>query len=240
MKISVVIIAHNEERHIDACIKSLLHQTRSPDEILLINHNSTDTTGALGRAYSEVRVIDYAGPAGPVFARIRGFEEAKGEHILCIDGDSVAASNWIETLSRLLDQGNVMVGSWIRMSGTMYAWLSSYYWYLLCPSKGHRATDYLWGASTGVRGEKRGLIIKALEKGEQLSRQLALAYNPDDYWLALFLEQEGGLEVTNRTWVKAYAKEKTNQEAFIRSLKARKIRRTMQKLLQLSGLPTLS
>ncbi|MBU2103620.1 glycosyltransferase, partial [Patescibacteria group bacterium] len=77
MKTSVLIIAHNESKHIAGCIESLLSQTMQPDEIVLINHNSTDATGEIARKYP-VTVVDYEGPEGSVYARIKGFETVQG------------------------------------------------------------------------------------------------------------------------------------------------------------------
>lgn len=240
MSISVVVIAHNEEQYIAACIKSLLSQTRLPNEIVVINHNSTDGTGEVARTF-DVNVIDFNGEKGSVYARVCGFEAAQGDMILCIDGDSIAAPNWVEVLSNLLTQSNkVMVGSWIRMTGPFYFHLSSSCWYFMSPSRGYRATDYLWGASLGIKGEKRHLAIQALKQGKHLSDELHLPYNPDDYWLALFMSKEGDLEVTNRTWVMAHAKETNSWQGFLRGIKAGGVRKAMRAYMGKEGLSELS
>jgi len=239
MKITVLIIAHNESKHIGSCIESLLKQTRKPDEIVLINHNSTDSTGDIGRAYP-ITVIDYEGPRGPVYARIKGFEVVQGDYILCIDGDSVAAKNWVEVMVELLTKdGMVMVGSWIRMTGVLFFLLGSSFWYFVCPTKGFKATDYLWGASLGLRASERDAIIKALQESQELTNKLELPLNPDDYWLALFMSMRGNLEVTNKTWVKARAKETNNWQALRRSVVARGIRRTVRNFLAKGGMQSL-
>jgi glycosyltransferase involved in cell wall biosynthesis len=240
MKVSVVVIAHNEEGHIGACLMSLLSQTLKADEIVVINHNSSDSTGKVARQY-RVTVVDYEGPRGPAYARIRGFEVAQGEHVLCIDGDAVAAPNWIETLSNLLNQDRmVMVGSWIRMTGTLYASVGSLRWYLTCPSKGVRATDYLWGASYGIQGRDKEIAIRALQQGKELSDELELAYNPDDYWLALFMQKRGEVQVTNKTSVLAHAKETNDWQSFVRGIVATGIRLKIQSFLKKNGLPNLT
>jgi glycosyltransferase involved in cell wall biosynthesis len=59
MKTSVLIIAHNEESHIGECIESILAQSRTPDEIVLIVHNSSDRTLEIARNYREVRAIEH-------------------------------------------------------------------------------------------------------------------------------------------------------------------------------------
>jgi glycosyltransferase involved in cell wall biosynthesis len=237
MKISVLIVAHNEEQHVARCIESLLAQTVPADEIVLISHNSTDSTVEIARTYP-VRVVEYGGPPGPVYARIRGFEEVTGDIVLCIDGDAQAATNWVEVMTKMLMKPNmVMVGTWIKMSGTLYAKLGGYRWYLFCNAKGFKATDWLWGASFGVWARDREAVISALKRGVELSKQLHLAYNPDDYWLALFMSTHGDLEVTNKTWVDAHAKETSLMQYVMRGATAMGIRHTIRAFIKEGGLP---
>ena len=54
MKISVLIIAHNEESHIAECLDSIMGQTIQADEIILIAHNCTDMTLEIARQYQKV------------------------------------------------------------------------------------------------------------------------------------------------------------------------------------------
>jgi glycosyltransferase involved in cell wall biosynthesis len=237
MKISVLIVAHNEERHIAGCIESLLAQTRKAEEIILISHNSTDATAERARKYP-VRVIEHVGPAGPAYARIRGFEEVSGDIVLCIDGDARAAKDWIEVMARTLEKpGMVMAGSWIRMSGTLFAKISSWRWYFFCATRGFEATDWLWGASLALWARDQALIIDAFKEGLALSERLHLPVNPDDYWLALFMSRHGDLEVTNKTWVTAYSKETTLVQGIKRGLRALSARKAAHDLMRQGGIP---
>ena len=58
MKISVLIIAHNEEAHIAECLDSIMGQTTRADEVLLIAHNCTDTTVEIARQYQKVATYE--------------------------------------------------------------------------------------------------------------------------------------------------------------------------------------
>ena len=51
LRISVIVCAHNEARHLPACLHSVLAQSRQPDELLVINNASTDETAAVGRRF---------------------------------------------------------------------------------------------------------------------------------------------------------------------------------------------
>ncbi len=103
MKISVLIIAHNEAGNIRACLESIQRQTLKPDEIILVAHNCTDNTVEIAKEILNKfqddgtvwRIVEEYSPEGPLYARIRGFREATGEIIACIDGDSIAAKNWL-------------------------------------------------------------------------------------------------------------------------------------------------
>ena len=52
--ITVIVCAHNEAAYIAPCLVSVLAQTRRPVEVLLINNASTDRTGAIAAALSDV------------------------------------------------------------------------------------------------------------------------------------------------------------------------------------------
>ena len=58
MKISVVVIAHNEEKHISRCIESILSQTEKPNEVIVVIHNSNAKTLEIANNY-KVTAIPY-------------------------------------------------------------------------------------------------------------------------------------------------------------------------------------
>ena len=97
MKISVLVIAHNEERHIGKCLESLMRQTKQPDEIVLVAHNCTDKTEEIARTFP-VTIVPLAGPRGIVHARLCGLARVSGDVILSLDGDSFAQPNWVEVM----------------------------------------------------------------------------------------------------------------------------------------------
>jgi glycosyltransferase involved in cell wall biosynthesis len=216
MKNSVLIIAHNEELHIAQCIESLLDQTITADEIIIVAHNSTDNTISIAQKYP-VTVVVYNGPQGGAYARIRGMQEVNGDVILCIDGDCFAEKNWIEIMSHLaLEKRNVLVGSWIPFKGNIFNRISSFFNKYACLSKSN-PEYWLWGGSFGFVASHKEKVVTALEKSITLSQQLGLSRNPDDYWLALQMKQYGAIEITNQTFVTHYPKEQTLKIAWQRN-----------------------
>ncbi len=216
MKISVLIIARNEEKHIAGCLLSIQRQTRVPDEVVLVVHNSSDRTSEIAERFP-VRVIRFDGPAGIVAARIKGLESVTGDIICCIDGDSYADKYWVECLSVLLQKNkNVLVGSWVKFQGTVFGWLANWINYFFGGAKGEKAALLIWGPSFAFWGRDRDFVKETYKKSEAYTAQLGLSRNPEDYWLALFMSQKGNLEVTSRTFVINNTKETTTEEAIKR------------------------
>ncbi|HEX8932548.1 MAG TPA: glycosyltransferase family A protein, partial [Patescibacteria group bacterium] len=98
MKISVIIPAYNEEKYIGACIESLLKQNRLPDEIIVVNNNSTDQTAAIASQYP-VKVINEK-EQGITPARNRGLNEAQYDIIARTDADTILPPDWIEKIKK--------------------------------------------------------------------------------------------------------------------------------------------
>jgi glycosyltransferase involved in cell wall biosynthesis len=94
LRITVVVCAHNEARHLPACLYSLLAQTRPPDELLVINNASTDETAAVARDVPNVRVVDEP-RKGLVIARETARREALGNLLVYVDADCRAPLTWL-------------------------------------------------------------------------------------------------------------------------------------------------
>lgn len=81
MKLSAIVIAKNEERVIERCLRSLSFC----DEILLIDSGSSDRTVEIARACGAI--VSAADWRGPATQRNRGLERARGEWRLMLDAD---------------------------------------------------------------------------------------------------------------------------------------------------------
>jgi len=96
LHVSLVIPAYNDERYLKAALDSVARQTLMPDEVIVVDNNSTDNTVAVAESYPFVKVIKEE-QQGVGYANHRGFLAAKNELIGRIDADSVLSANWIET-----------------------------------------------------------------------------------------------------------------------------------------------
>lgn len=103
--ISIVVPVYNVERYLDACMISILDQTYSNIEIILVDDGATDNSGKMCDHYSEtderVKVI-HKENGGLSEARNKGIPQAKGEYIMFIDSDDVVSLDFVEYLYNLL------------------------------------------------------------------------------------------------------------------------------------------
>ena len=108
MKFSVVIPAYNVDAYLEKCVASVLHQTCSDWEAILVDDGSTDgATGALcDRLAAEhpehLRVIHQEN-GGLGAARNTGLFAAAGEYVVFLDSDDHIAPNMLEDLSARID-----------------------------------------------------------------------------------------------------------------------------------------
>lgn len=100
-KVSVIVAVYNVEKYLNKCVDSLLAQTLSDIEILLVDDGSTDGSGRICDDYAgkdnRVRVI-HKENGGLSDARNRGIEEALAEYIGFIDGDDYVDEDMFEVL----------------------------------------------------------------------------------------------------------------------------------------------
>jgi len=93
--LTLVIPAYNEERYLGACLDSVAKQTLMPNEVIVVDNNSTDNTVKIAKSYKFVKLL-HEKNQGIVFARDKGFNAAKSDLIGRIDSDTILEENWVE------------------------------------------------------------------------------------------------------------------------------------------------
>ncbi len=93
---SVIIPAFNSADYIPQALNSLLEQSWPPDEILVVDNNSTDETAALVSTFAAPVQLLREPRQGASFARNRGIEAATGEIIAFLDADDISLPHRIE------------------------------------------------------------------------------------------------------------------------------------------------
>jgi glycosyltransferase involved in cell wall biosynthesis len=99
LALSLIIPVYNEEQHLERCLDSVAAQTVLPEEVIVVDNNSTDNTGRIAKSYSFVRVIKEK-KQGVVYARTAGFNAAKYGLIGRLDADCILPVNWVDQIQK--------------------------------------------------------------------------------------------------------------------------------------------
>lgn len=95
MKLSIIVPVYKVRRHLQRCIESILQQTYTDYELILVDDGSPDNCGAICERYAQecdkVKVI-HKKNGGLSSARNAGISVARGEYITFVDGDDTIAS----------------------------------------------------------------------------------------------------------------------------------------------------
>ena len=108
--ISVIIPVYNNEKYIARCLDSLIQQTYSEFEALVINDGSKDNSGEIIQSYAEhdkrFRYFEQENQ-GVSVARNKGLDNAKGEYVLFLDGDDWLDNDVLERLHNEMTEHNL-------------------------------------------------------------------------------------------------------------------------------------
>jgi glycosyltransferase involved in cell wall biosynthesis len=107
LSLSIVIPVYNEENHINACLDAIAKQKEMPDEVIVVDNNSTDRTAVIASAYPFVAVIKEK-KQGVLAARTKGFNLAKSDVIGRIDADTVLPPNWVKIVKKSMQQSQAV------------------------------------------------------------------------------------------------------------------------------------
>lgn len=98
-EISVIVPVYNTEKYLRRCVDSILAQTYTDFELLLIDDGSTDGSPAICDEYAALdpRVRVFHKPNGGVSsARNLGLDHARGQWITFVDSDDYVFSCWLD------------------------------------------------------------------------------------------------------------------------------------------------
>ena len=105
--VSVVIPAYNAERFLSEAIESVLAQTYSPVELVVVDDGSMDRTAEVAAAYGEAKVITQEN-RGPSAARNRGAAIARGAFLAFHDSDDAMTPDKLAVqVGQMLDNPSI-------------------------------------------------------------------------------------------------------------------------------------
>ena len=114
MFFSVIVPVYNVEKYLNECVDSILSQTFTDFELILVDDGATDNSGAICDEYAQrdcrVRVI-HKENGGQSTARNRGVDEARGQYIIFLDSDDLIATPdyFMDLKNNLLPETDVLI-----------------------------------------------------------------------------------------------------------------------------------
>lgn len=112
--ISVIVPVYNVQNYMGRCVESILAQTYTKLDIILVDDGSTDASGKICDEFAkkDVRIrIIHKENGGLSDARNAGMQEARGEYYAFVDSDDYIAADYIAYLYHLMHTNQAQISS---------------------------------------------------------------------------------------------------------------------------------
>lgn len=198
VKFSVIVPIYNRESYIEECVNSILNQSYTPYEIILVDDGSNDMSGQIcdeyEAAYECVKVLHQQN-SGVSVARNNGIKLATGEYLFFLDSDDKMSIDALMSFYEIIQQnpnidfvhgrmkrfcnGNTIIIDDPTLSSENIKGLNGQEVFIL-----HYLTGRLFGGLHGVYRKKYllelgDLYIKNLSLGEDLEFNIRIFANTD-------------------------------------------------------------
>ena len=110
--VSIIVPIYNAEKYLDSCIQSVLRQTYTNWELILINHGSTDKSGRIAEEYGfadERITVFHQKNLGVSLARNQGIDEATGNYVVFLDADDELIEDCLAKTVNIAEETNADV-----------------------------------------------------------------------------------------------------------------------------------
>lgn len=158
-RLSVIVPVYKVERYLPCCIDSILKQSFTDFELILVDDGSPDASSEICDRYkgidNRVRVIHKAN-GGVSSARNLGLEQSQGEWIVFVDSDDYVGEDYLNNLIEVASTNDCQLvqAGFCRVNGQQHQ-------YVKCSSNGTKYTD-----TTDILPYLRGFSISKLFKRE--------------------------------------------------------------------------
>ena len=105
-RVSVVMAVYNGEEYLRPAIESILRQTFTDFELIVVNDGSTDTSRDIVLAFDDdrIRLLDNSRNLGLSPSLNRGLETARGEFVARLDADDIATPDRLSRQVQFMDR----------------------------------------------------------------------------------------------------------------------------------------
>ena len=230
-KVTVYLVSHNYGKFLEKAIESVLKQTFTSWELLLIDDNSTDDTSEIMNHYRSdprVRIFKTEGIGLPSVANL-AVRESKGEYIIRLDGDDFFDENILLVLVQILERSPDVALAFpdyylINEEGEIFSHERREK-----ISESNHAVDYPpHGAATLIRKSVLQKIggyredLKA-QDGFDLWAKIKDNYQSENVNLPLFYYRRHGANLTNNSYRILYARRQIKKDAITSELQSLKL-----------------
>ena len=120
--VSIIVPVYNVEKYIEECIRSIIEQTYSNIEILLINDGSIDNSYDICKKLlmndKRIRLFNQEN-SGVSRSRNVGLQNAKGKYICFVDSDDYVTRDFIEQLVNPMNKYGISICGYNRIENGM-------------------------------------------------------------------------------------------------------------------------
>lgn len=190
--VSIIISAYNAEKYIQQTLDSVLKQTWTNLEIIVVNDGSTDDTLAIARAYENkaVKIVTQENK-GQDAALNNGYKHSTGAYIKFMDSDDLVNPEMIELQMKAVEgtEDYVAYGEWARFydgKPELADFTKLDYW------KDTQPIDFLTARPEGVMLQCGIMLVprKLIELAGLWDERLIL-YNDTEFFNRVLLESKG-------------------------------------------------
>jgi glycosyltransferase involved in cell wall biosynthesis len=111
LTLALIIPVFNEERYLEECLNSIQSLSVMPDEVIVVDNNSSDASAKIAQKYKFVKVIKEQ-KQGIVYARDAGFNTSNSDIIARMDADTMLPKNWVGHIKKFYSKSENLNQAW--------------------------------------------------------------------------------------------------------------------------------
>jgi glycosyltransferase involved in cell wall biosynthesis len=122
MLFSVLVPVYNQEKYLSECIESIIRQTETDFELILVDDGSKDSSGRICDEYQnrfpeKIKVIHQENK-GSLLARRITISESKGEYCIFVDSDDYIRKDMLEIIKRTINEtkADLVIFNYLRVT----------------------------------------------------------------------------------------------------------------------------